>query len=115
MQALDDQTWSKFQDLGEILSSEDGFQRYKTALTSAKQFVPFIGVHIGDLRFIQHYNKSHSIYGINETKVVLLSREFSKFALFPVSYLYLNWCSINLSLKIMTSFYIFIIIIIIIL
>ena len=72
--------------VSDLLAPDNNYEKYKVAL-KVNPSVPFLGVHIGDIRFIHDYNRTQNIEGINVEKLSLLSFELKR--LFSVQVLFL--------------------------
>ena len=67
------------EELSEQFSSYNNYERYRTLIgESESPTVPFLGVHIGDIRFVNDFNNSESLNGFNILKVNQLGEEINK-------------------------------------
>lgn len=77
--SIDNKILRSFEDLSNKVCSDDNYQEYHNVLKSTPNpCVPFLGVHVGDIRFIDDFNQTEIVDTYNMDKLHLLSKEIYK-------------------------------------
>lgn len=64
------------EQLCNLMSPDDGHKNYRLALkTAGERCVPFLGVHVEDIRFIMDFNPTQTLEGVNVSKLLQLKSE----------------------------------------
>mmetsp|Transcript_10240 Transcript_10240/g.41702 ORF Transcript_10240/g.41702 Transcript_10240/m.41702 type:complete len:1397 (+) Transcript_10240:115-4305(+) len=64
------------EQLSNLMSPDDAHKNYRAALMSAgERCVPFLGVHVEDMRFIMDFNPTQTLEGLNIGKLLQLKSE----------------------------------------
>ena len=71
--------------ISNMLSSEDNYLNYRNAISSKQFFIPFLGIHISDIRFISEYNTAQGTDLISLEKLSNVFQEFNSFSAYCVS------------------------------
>ena len=78
-QSLDSKLFKILEELSESLASSDNYQNYRNLLNGTPNpCVPLLGVHTGDIRFIDDFNQTEIVDLMNVEKLLLLSKELRK-------------------------------------
>ena len=70
----------------QLFSPDEDFKAYKTTFSSSHPNIPYLGVHLGDIRFIDRFTRTQTKTGVNLAKLSTLTDELSTFTLIPVSF-----------------------------
>jgi hypothetical protein len=76
---VDAKVLKDFQNLSEHISPEDNFCNYRKLLEGAPNpSVPYLGLHIGDIRFLDDFNRTTGVEGYNIRKLRQFNAEIHK-------------------------------------
>jgi len=76
---VDAKVLKDFETLSEYISPEENFRNYRKLLESSPiPSVPYLGLHIGDIRFLDDFNRTTGVEGYNIRKLKQFNFEIQK-------------------------------------